>query len=294
MMSLSESNALVESLLSRCTFPARGTEVACAVSGGADSLALLVLAVRHGLEVTAHHVDHQIREDSHTDVDVVREVASQLGVRLHTHVVPIETGPNLEARAREARYKVMPENVMTGHTSDDQAETVLINLLRGAASQGLSAMTPGHQRPLLQLRRSETHQLCSSLSIDPVNDETNADTSFLRNSVRHVLLPMMNDMSKRDLSPILCRAADVLRDDNQLLEELASALDPTDAIALSQAPRPLATRAIRNWLAQPYPPDQATVDRVLDVAAGSTLACDVGGGREVRRSKQRLHLQKVR
>lgn len=293
-MSLPESHPLIDSLLARCTFPDPGAEVACAVSGGADSLALLVLAVRHGLVVTAHHVDHQIRATSHTDVDIVRTVAQMLDVQVCTHVVHVETGPNLEARAREARYAVMPAHVMTGHTADDQAETVLINLLRGAASQGLSAMKPGIQRPLLQLRRHETHDLCSTLGLAPVDDETNTDVSFLRNSVRHTLLPLMNELSKRDLTPILCRAADVLRDDNDLLEELASAIDPTDAVALSQTPRPLATRAIRRWLAQPYPPDQATVERVLDVASGATLACDVGGGREVRRSKQRLQLQKVR
>lgn len=293
-MSPSTSNPLVESLLSRCTFPDAGIRVHCAVSGGADSLALMALAVHHGLHVTAHHVDHQLRPASHRDLEVVRSVAASLGVDVKTHVVDVPTGPNLEARAREARYAVLPPDVMTGHTADDQAETVLINLLRGAASQGLSAMTPGHARPLLQLRRTETHQLCDALGFEVVRDETNNDVTFLRNAVRHRLVPLMNELAKRDVTPIICRAADVLRDDNALLDELASTIDPTDALALSRAPRPLATRAVRKWLAEPYPPDLATVDRVLDVAAGTTLACDVGGGREIRRSKQRLQLRKVR
>jgi tRNA(Ile)-lysidine synthase len=183
---------------------------------------------------------------------------------------------------------------MTGHTADDQAETMLINLMRGAATQGLSAMTPGICRPLLQLRRTDTHALCAELDIAVVHDHTNDDTSYLRNNIRHNLLPAMNTMSQRDLVPILTRAANVMRDDNELLDILAAALDPTDAVALTAAPIALARRALRTWLSHPYPPDQATIERVLMVASGTRLACDIGGGREIRRSKQRLVLGSVR
>lgn len=284
----------IGALLSRCNFPERGAAVSCAVSGGADSLALMILASHHGLTVTAHHVDHQLREESHRDVEIVSEVARRLDIAVVTHTVSVGAGPNLEARAREARYSVLPTDVMTGHTADDQAETVLINLLRGAATQGLSAMTPSHRRPLLGLRKADTRRVCELFDVSPVDDETNRDVTFLRNNVRHRLIPLMNEVSKRDLVPILCRAADVMRDDNDLLEELSAEIDPTDALALSNVPRPLARRAVRRWLAHPYPPDQATVERVLDVAAGVSLACDVGDGREVRRTKQRLRLQEVR
>lgn len=292
-MSPTDSSHIV-ALLSRCDFPEPGTSVSCAVSGGADSLALMILAARHGLTVTAHHVDHNIRPDSARDIDTVRVVAERFGIAVTSHLVNIDAGPNLEARARDARYSVLPHDVMTGHTADDQAETVLINLLRGAASRGLSAMTPGHRRPILRLRRAETHQLCNELGVLPVDDETNRDVSFLRNNVRHTLIPLMNEMSRRDIVPLLCRASDVLRDDNDLLEELSLAIDPTDAVALTRAPRPLAARAVRRWLARPYPPDLATVERVLDVATGATLACDIGEGREVRRSKQRLQVRDLR
>ena len=88
--------------------------------------------------------------------------------------------------------------------------------------------------------------------------------------------------------------ADLLRDDDDLLEELAAALDPTDAKALAVAPLPLARRAVRRWLADPLPPDLATVDRVLAVARGEVPGCDVGRGRQIRRSKQRLFLSEVR
>jgi tRNA(Ile)-lysidine synthase len=251
-------------------------------------MALMILAHEHGLQVTAVHVDHQIRSESHRDIETITPVAQQFAIPLVTHVVTVEPGPNLEARARQARYDALPIDVMTGHTADDQAETVLINLLRSAASQGLSAMRPDTRRPLLALRRSDTHELCRALNITPVDDETNTDPAFVRNRVRHELLPLMNDISHRDLVPMLTRTADIMRADNDLLDELASAIDPTDAIALSRAPLPLARRAVRQWLAKPYPPDLATVERVLSVARGDALACDIGQNREIRRSKQRL------
>ena len=288
-----DEHPLLVSLLSRCAFPAPTTPVALAVSGGADSMALLFLAYAHGLEVTVHHVDHQLRPQSHRDIDVIAPVAEKLGVELLVHVVSVDPGPNLEARARDVRYNVLPTDVMTGHTADDQAETVLINLLRGAGTRGLSAMRPGHWRPLLSLRRTETRALCAALDVTPVDDETNTDPKYLRNRVRSELVPLMNDLSQRDIVPLLVRTADMLRDEHDFLEELAATLDPTDARALAQAPLPLARRAVRAWLSHPYPPDVATVERVLAVARGDVLACDVGGGRQVRRSKQRLHLATI-
>ncbi len=284
---------LTTELLSRCTFPVAGTHVQCAVSGGADSLALMLLAHAAGLNVTAVHIDHGLRHDSSLDKNIIQPIADSLGIPLQIHSVHVEDGPNLEARAREARYGIFAPETMTGHTADDQAETVLINLLRSAGAQGLSAMKPGNTRPLLALRRSETHALCAELGITPVDDYTNSDPRFLRNRVRHELLTLMTDISQRDPVPLLARTADVLRSDNELLEELAAQLDPTDALALAAAPAPLARRAIRQWLAHPYPPDLATIERVLTVARGEALACDIGENRQIRRSKQRLTLHNV-
>lgn len=267
-----------------------GTAVSLAISGGPDSMALLLLAHAAGLNITAIHVDHQLRSDSALDADIIRAVTEPRGISLVVHTVNVGDGPNLEARARHARYSMFPSEIMTGHTEDDQAETVLINLLRGAGAQGLSAMRPGHTRPLLKLRRAETRALCASLNITTVNDLTNEDSRFLRNRVRNELLPLMSDLSQRDPIPLLARTADVLRADNDLLDDLAREIDPTDAKALAAAPTPLAHRAIRQWLSDPYPPDLATLERVLAVARGDVLACDVGENRQIRRSKQRLTL----
>ncbi len=282
--------SLVTDLLSRCTFPTSGTNVDCAVSGGADSVALLVLACAAKLNVTAWHVDHRLRENSHIEAELVAQLATQLGAKFESRTVSVEQGANTEARAREARYGVLPQGVMTGHTADDQAETILINLLRGSGTRGLAGMQPTAQRPLLHIRRSETEALCNALGIAVFNDPSNDDERFQRNRIRHEVLPLLESLAKRDLVPVLTRQADLLRDDDDLLNELASALDPTDALALANAPIALSRRAIRSWLTNPLVPDSATVERVLDVARGNTLACDIGLGRQVRRSQQRLRI----
>jgi tRNA(Ile)-lysidine synthase len=97
-------------------------------------------------------------------------------------------------------------------------------------------------------------------------------------------------MAGRDLVPVLVRQADLMRDDSDLLDELAATIDPTDAKVLTAAPLPLARRAVRRWLTTQHPPDAATVERVLRVASGQASGCDLGAGRRVERSKQRLRL----
>lgn len=280
----------VDQLLSRCNFSAPPAHVDCAISGGADSVALLVLACAAGLQVTAWHVDHGLRDNSHTEAALVHDLAAQLGAHFESRTVVVNSAANVEAHAREARYGVLPAGVLTGHTADDQAETILINLLRGSGTRGLAGMQPAMQRPLLQLRRSETQSLCNELGITYFRDPSNDDHQFQRNRIRHEVMPLLKSLSKRDIVPVLNRQADLLRDDDDLLNELAAALDPTDALALAQAPIALARRSIRAWLSNPLVPDSATVDRVLDVARGNTLACDIGLGRHVRRSQQRLRI----
>lgn len=280
----------VDDLLRRCTFAPPGTEVACALSGGADSTALVALAVRAGLSVTAIHVDHGLRADARADARCAAETAEVLAVPFRCERIEIVDGPNLEARARAARAAVLPPGVLTGHTQDDQAETVLLALLRGSGARGLSAMTTGPTRPILALRRWETRTLCRTLGLRFVDDPSNDDPRFRRNRVRHELLPLLDDIAERDVVPLLARAASHLHDDEALLDALAGELDPTDAVALAGAPLPLAARAVRRWLDDGYPPDAATVRRVLDVAAGRSIACDVGGGRRVLRRDQRLRV----
>jgi tRNA(Ile)-lysidine synthase len=292
-----DGDRLADALLARCDFPPAGTEVTCAVSGGPDSLALLALAVRAGGVVAAVHVDHGLRPGSAAEADVVGAAAERFGAGFHAVRVDVPPGPDLEARARAARYAVLPAGALTGHTADDQAETVLLNLLRGAALDGLAGMDPG-RRPLRRLRRHETQALCAALALDPVADPTNADPAFRRNRVRHELLPLLDAIAARDVVPVLARQADLARADTELLDELAAALDPTDARAVAVAPAALARRAVRAWLraggpggAERHPPDGAAVERVLAVARGEAVACELAGGWRVARTAGRLRLE---
>jgi tRNA(Ile)-lysidine synthase len=281
-----------EALLARCTFPPPGTPLDCAVSGGADSLALLVLACAAGCEATAIHVDHGLRPGSDREADVVAAAAGRFGARFHAVRVEVAPGPNLEARARAARYAALPPDVATGHTADDLAETVLLNMLRGAGLDGLTPLLgeePGRpQRPLLRLRRTETAALCDEVGLVPVADPSNVDPVHLRNRIRHELLPVLDALAERDVAAVLARQAVVLREDAELLDELADAIDPADARAVAAAPLPLARRAVRRLLRGEHPPDAAAVERVLAVARNEAVACEVPGGRRVRRSGGRL------
>jgi tRNA(Ile)-lysidine synthase len=285
---------LAASLLGRCAFPPKGEPLACAVSGGADSLALLALAVAAGCDATAYHVDHGIRPGSAAEAAVVRAAAERLGAGFVGLRVEVAPGPNLEARAREARFAVLPPDVATGHTAEDQAETVLMNLLRGAGADGLSGMRLGRRHPILGLRRAETARLVESLGLEVVDDPSNTDASYRRNRIRAQVLPLLADVAGRDVVAVIARQAEHIADDVAQLDDLAAGIDATSAAELTQAPVALARRAIRMWLKErstpPYPPDAATVERVLAVARGDAVACEVSGGRRLRRSHGRLVL----
>jgi tRNA(Ile)-lysidine synthase len=288
-------NQLEEIVLDLCKFP-DDDEVTCAVSGGADSVALLLLSLAAGKKVTAIHVDHGIREHSGQEAEFVQKLAEQFGAHFVAKSVTVEPGPNLEARARSARYGVLPDNVLTGHTADDQAETVLLNLMRGAGLAGLAGMR-FENKPILGLRRKETEAICKMRDITPFVDPSNSDPAFRRNRVRHELLPLLDDIAGRDVAEIIARQTAVLRDDDDLLNALVRRIDPEDAKALATAPRALARRAVRLWLIaqlddEMHPPGAASVERVLAVARGEATATEVEGGFIVKRSNQRLTVSK--
>lgn len=281
----------VVELLERCRFPPPGTEVDCAVSGGPDSTALLVLAVEAGLVVTAWHVDHGLRSGSSAEGAMVARLAAGLGATARCMEATVDDGPNLEARARDARRAVLPPGVLTGHTADDQAETVLVNLLRGAGVPGAAGIGSPERRPLLALRRRETRALCEDLGIQPLADPMNDDPRFVRNRIRHEVLPLLADVSGRDPIPLLARHAMRAAEATHLLSGLVADVDPTDVQALAELPDDLVRLALRGWLtrgADGLPPDSASVERVLDVARGRIRATEVVGGYRVVRSAGRL------
>jgi tRNA(Ile)-lysidine synthase len=188
---------------------------------------------------------------------------------------------------------------MTGHTMDDQAETVLLNLIRGAGLDGLSGMRSTRTcRPLLRLRRADTEALCESEGLEPVRDPTNQDPRFRRNRVRHELIPLLCEVAGRDVVPVLARQAELMSDEADFLDDLAAGLDPTDARSLRDAPPAIARRALRRWLRAPdqggdaeaHPPSAAEIARVLEVVNGWATACELAGGRRVSRSAGRLRV----
>jgi hypoxanthine phosphoribosyltransferase len=276
-------------------------------------MALLVLASATGRPVTAVQVDHGLRPGSAADADVVRAAARRFGAGFVAERVDVAAGPNLEARARAARWSVLPADAATGHTMDDQAETVLANLLRGAGLDGTAGMRSGSRHPLLGIRRADTVAVCEAVGLGCVADPANDDPRFTRNRIRHELLPLCAALARRDPVPLLARHADVVRDEADLLDRLAAASvpDPADARRLAAEPVALARRAVRRWLqatagdaagcppAQPakggalgradrHPPSFADVARVLAVAGNGPRAAQISGGRTVRRSRGRL------
>jgi len=267
--------------------------VACAVSGGADSLALLVLAVAAGCRATAYHVDHGLRPGSADEAAVVAAAADRLGAGFRALSVKVEPGPNLEARARAARRSALPADAATGHTADDQAETVLLNLLRGAGLDGLAGMRGGPRHPILALRRIETRRLCAEAGLSVVSDPTNVDPAYRRNRLRHQVLPLLEEVAERDVAAVIARQAELLADDAELLDRLAVGIDPTSVDDLARAPAPLARRALRSWLrsAEGHPPSAAAVERVMEVVRLEARAAEVGGGLLVRRTAGRLRLE---
>ena len=275
-------------------------------SGGPDSLALLTLAAHASLEPIAVHVDHGLRDGSDVESGVVADAAARFGAAFIAETAPVQPGPNLEARARDARYAALERArvargapvVLVAHTADDQAETVLLNLLRGGGSAGLAGMPERRgtlARPLLGLRRADTEAVCAEVGLVPVRDPTNDDVQFRRNWIRRDVLPLLNAGAARDLVPVLTRQAALLRSESEFLDELAAASWAPDGTAssveLRRLPPVLARRAVRQWLGPP-PPSLADVERVLAVAAGECRATEVTGGRRVWRSRGRLHAER--
>jgi tRNA(Ile)-lysidine synthase len=274
-------------------------------SGGADSTALLALAGDAGLAPVAVHVDHGIRPDSSSDAVGVAALARRLGVPCRVVRISVEPGANLEARARDARYAALEgaradvdaSAVLVAHTADDQAETVLLNVLRGAAASGLAGMAHRRDRiarPLLAVRRADTVALCASLGLEPLHDPMNDDRAFRRVALRHDVLPLLERVAGRDVVPVLARQAEILRAESEYLDELARAAWPvggrSGARELASMPLALARRAVRLWLGSP-PASSAEVERVLDVARGERRAVQLAGGRTVRRAMGHLRVE---
>ncbi|HUV14216.1 MAG TPA: tRNA lysidine(34) synthetase TilS [Acidobacteriota bacterium] len=228
-----------------------GDSVAVAVSGGADSVALLKVLVdlreTLGHEVFAAHVNHQLRgADADADEAFVGELCDAMGVPLEIRQaagLQSEDGGNLENEARKARYAFLAEiadvrgaAIATAHTLNDQAETFLMKLLRGAGPAGLSGIlvqrshTPGATdeakevrviRPLIEVSRSEIVEYLAHHELQFREDATNAETTYDRNWVRHNLIPLLEGRLNPQLVPVLARSAGLFAEVDAFLQQEA-------------------------------------------------------------------------
>jgi tRNA(Ile)-lysidine synthase len=203
------------------------------VSGGPDSVALLRAVVALGGEPVVLHVDHGLRgEESREDAEFVRELCRRLNVRCEVRRLGLEDSSNLQERARDERYKLAGEVaagmglgvIATAHTADDVAETVLMNLARGTGLRGLAGIPPVRgkvQRPLIGHTRSEVLDYLKELDQPYRTDPTNLTGKYARNRVRLEILPILEELYPAAAGNI-ARAASLVREDLEILEELAT------------------------------------------------------------------------
>lgn len=238
-----------------------GGHVVAAVSGGADSLALVLGAAWAARRLTgtveAVVVDHQLQPGSD---EVARSVRQQLAARdIPTRIVPVIVEPSpdgVEAAARTARYRVLEGlgyPVLLGHTLDDQAEQVFLGLIRGSGTRALAGMpaTRGALlRPLLGIRRATTAQACAEWGVTSWHDPMNDDTTYMRVRVRKALAHL-EYMVGRDLAPNLARTAQLARADADLLDSRVGTLPSGNTLAVTglvELPDALRWRRIKGWL----------------------------------------------
>jgi tRNA(Ile)-lysidine synthase len=203
------------------------------VSGGPDSVALLRVVVSLGGEPVVLHVDHGLRgEESHEDAEFVGELCRTLNVRHEVRSVSLDGCSNLQERARDERYRLAEEVaagmglgvVATGHTADDAAETVLLNLARGTGLRGLAGIPPVRgevQRPLIGCTRKEILDYLVEIDQPYRTDPTNLTGKYARNRVRLEVLPVLEELYPAATGNI-ARAASLVREDLEILEELAT------------------------------------------------------------------------
>ena len=279
-----------------------GDTVICAVSGGADSMALLwgffLLKEKLGITLEAAHFNHKLRgAESDRDAEFVRNFCEFHDIPLHFgegNVTPGKKG--LEAAARDARYaflKSLPGTIATAHTADDNAETVLMHLLRGSGLRGLGGVTPkseGLIRPMLDVTRAQVEEFLEENYIRHITDSSNDTDAFLRNRLRHHVLPLLK-RENPSIAQGLSAAAQRIRQDAELLDAQAKELDPTDIPALRAAPAPLRRRAIEGFLRRngfPEPSAEHIAQAEAVVFSDNPSARVTFGGLTLRRSYDSL------
>ena len=235
-----------------------GDQVVCAVSGGADSVALLfamyLLKDKLDIRLSAAHYNHQLRgEESHRDAQFVRDFCHRYDIPLYEGAGTIKPGKKgLEAAARDARYaflRSLPGKIATAHTADDNAETVLMHLVRGTGLKGLGGITPVNGRiirPMLGCTRQDVEDFLEEWCLPHIEDSSNAGDAFLRNRLRHHVMPLLKAENPR-LAENLSAMALRLRQDEACLSSLASR-EALSCESLRKSHPALRSRALEDFL----------------------------------------------
>jgi tRNA(Ile)-lysidine synthase len=303
----------VARLLERVTKTARqhemfapGDLVLVSCSGGPDSVCLLY-ALWHlrrlfKIRLAVFHFDHRLRPDSAKDAVYVRKLAERLKLPFHLRTAEDapRKGRSVEAWATVARRNASVDvrneigaaALAEGHTLDDQAESVLLNLIRGTGLEGLTGIDAGHRRrtglvqPLIEVRRDDVEAFCRALHLRPRRDPMNEDRRYLRAAIRHEVMPVLERATGRGVAGSIARTADLLREDRD--ELFAATIDAYRDVVdgeratdvrfavgtLRGLPRPVASRVIRlaayNLLStdRAAPWTKEAIEAVLDLAKG--------------------------
>ena len=288
-----------------------------AVSGGPDSMALLHGAARlveadaTAWRLCVAHLDHGLRPDSADDAAFVADAARSLGLRAERRRADVAAlaraeGRSIEEAGREARYRFLEEVapdgwlIATGHTLDDAAETVLINLLRGtglAGAGGIPARRGRVVRPLIGARRPMLRAALDAAGVGYRLDPSNDDAVYLRNRVRAELLPLLESLRPGAVERI-GRFSELASADDALLDELAGAelarrTEPDGGIDWrTPPPGALARRVLRIAIGEPAPSAER-VEALLEAAAGERggVRIELGGGRMASVRRRRIRLE---
>jgi tRNA(Ile)-lysidine synthase len=272
-------------------------ELVLALSGGADSAALGHLLASEARSFRAVHVNHGLADSTSLE-KAARAVAVRLDIDLEVVNTEVGDAASFEGQARRARYRALlgslqeGEWLLTAHTLDDQAETVLMNLLRGSGSSGLAGIPPSSRplaRPMLRVSRSETRELAGLAGLPFRDDPTNLDAGLTRNAIRLEVLPTLSSRFNPRLIEALARVADLTRADDSVLRGQARSLSvltrgSSVAVAigeLSAVPGPIADRVLRDCLSRVRPPYSGTageMERIWAVALGDSGRTSLAGG----------------
>ncbi len=244
---MSNSKYIVDDIV-RSNIFSSGEKVAVALSGGADSVALLFILLKVSeiidLEIIALHVNHSLRENSKYEQEYVKSILDDLCVKGYFFTIDSskynENGTSIEESARILRYEFFDKMiddlgcvVALGHHLEDQSETVLFNILRGSGLKGISGMSVrsrNYVRPLLKYRKIDLLDYLDNKGIKYVTDESNFDIKFTRNKIREKIIPFINKQLDVDANEKLFAMSSIVGDDNDFLQSVADEKYNTIAI----------------------------------------------------------------